>query len=219
MAFTFLVGLFDSREKKLHARRNKLTGKLNQVIEKEEQRTLDQIDVFFTKTLFDVERAASSRLKLLGKSMLSLSNGERELALGHSNNHRDITRKIVENILEYLNLPKTELDRVKYAVRIPGRRLVLVVDGNGKLQVRPAELTSALGSREIINIIYLDFNRPRNAQILFLFRYFGFKSPLIKTLNDGKQTIVYIINDNFNDEQYDSLDLIQQIMNIHIIVR
>ena len=118
-----------------------------------------------------------------------------------------------------MNISDEEKSRVKYAVRVPGRRLTLVVDGKERLNIKFADVTSRLGSKETINVINLDFSRPRYSQIYFLFTYFGFNRPLIKEVNNNTQTVAYLRDENYTVEQFDSLNLIQQIMRIHIIVR
>jgi len=217
--FTFIAWLLDSKEDKLRERRKELRSKIRASIDKNEEKTLRKIDRWFVKTILKAEKDVINKLGLLEKSMLSLSSGERELALGYCENHREITKKIVDNILDSMNISKEEESRVKYAVRVPGRRLTLVVDGKEKLNIKFADVASRLGSKETINVINLDFSRPRYAQINFLFTYFGFNRPLIKEVNNNTQTVAYLRDENYTVEQFDSLNLIQQIMRIHIIVR
>jgi hypothetical protein len=38
-------------------------------------------------------------------------------------------------------------------------------------------------------------------------------------VNGGKQTVVYLYNKGFDQEKLDSIDLIQQILNVHIILK
>ena len=219
--FSFFAWCFKSKETKERERRQKLTSKINENINKDEQSMIKKIDKWFADTIITAENKISKRLLLLEKSMLSLSCGERELALGYCENHRMITKKIVDNILDSMEIAEDEKLRIKYAVRVPGRRLTLVVDGNHKdrLNFKYPEFVSMLGSKEILQVIYMDLKRPRNSQIIFLFDYFGFKRPLILEVNNNTQTVAYLKDDYFTNEQYDSMSLIQQIMKIHIIVR
>lgn len=217
--FSFFSWLFDSREDKLRKRRQELSAKIRKSINKDEQKILKNIDQWFERSIETAEKNVIKRLVLLERSMLSLSCGERELALGFCENHREITKKIVDNILNSMNISDEEKSRVKYVVRVPGRRLTLVVDGKDKLNIKFADVASRLGSKETINVINLDFNRSRYAQINFLFNYFGFDRPLIKEVNNKTQTVAYLRDENLTDEQFDSLNLIQQIMKIHIIIR
>lgn len=81
-------------------------------------------------------------------------------------------------------------------------------------------MASHLGNKEEINVIKLDSSKSLESQIVFLLKYFGFKlKPLIKKVNNNSQTVVYLFNNNYNQKELDSLDLIQQIMNIHIILK
>lgn len=217
--FSFFAWLMDSKEDKLRERRQELTSKIRNSINKEEKDTLKKIDKWFEQTITTKEDNVIKRLILLERSMLSLSCGERELALGYSENHRVITKKILDNILDSIKISDEEKARVKYAVRVPGHRLTLVVDGKERLNIKLADVAERLGNKEIINVINLDFARPRIAQIIFLFDFFGFNRPLIKEVNNNTQTVAYLRDENFTEEQYDSLSLIQQIMKIHIIIR
>ena len=217
--FSLVAWLLDSREDKLRERRKELRSKIGESIDRNEEKTLRKIDRWFVRTIRQAEKDVINKLGLLEKSMLSLSSGERELALGYCENHREITKKIVDNILDSMNISDEEKSRVKYAVRVPGRRLTLVVDGKERLNIKFADVTSRLGSKETINVINLDFSRPRYSQIYFLFTYFGFNRPLIKEVNNNTQTVAYLRDENYTVEQFDSLNLIQQIMRIHIIVR
>ncbi len=219
VVFSFIAWLLDSKEDKLRERRKELTSKIRASIDKDEEKTLRKIDRWFVNTIPKAEKDVINKLGLLERSMLSLSSGERELALGYCENHREITKKIVDNILDSMNISNEEKSRVKYAVRVPGRRLTLVVDGKERLNIKFADVASRLGSKETINVINLDFSRPRYAQINFLFNYFGFNRPLIKEVNNNTQTVAYLHDENYTVEQFDSMNLIQQIMRIHIIIR
>lgn len=217
--FSIFSWLCDSREDKLRERRQKLSDKIRKSIDKDERKALNTIDNWFENSINTAEKNVIKRLVILEKSLLSLSCGERELALGYSENHRTITKRIVDNILDSMSISEREKARVKFAVRVPGRRLTLVVEGKERLNIKLADLAFRLGSKETINIINLDFDKPRYAQIYFLFRYFGFDRPRIKEVNNNTQTVAYLSNDNFTEEQFDSLSIIQQIMKIHIIIR
>jgi hypothetical protein len=152
--------------------------------------------------------------------MLSLSNGERQLALGYSKNHRNITKMIVANIFYAMKVPKHEVDRIICATRVPGRRIALIVRGKENIPIKLNDLTSRLGNNELIHIIKLDTSKPLETQIVFLLKYFGLRiRPLIKQVNNGTQTVVYIFKNNYNPKDLDSLDLIQQIMGVHIILK
>lgn len=72
---------------------------------------------------------------------------------------------------------------------------------------------------EEIHTINFNFNNSKEDSILFLFRYFKFGKPLIKTVNKGKQTVVYVRKREFNQKEKDNLNVIQQIMKVHIIIK
>lgn len=218
--FGFFSWLCDSREDKLRERRTKLSKKLNDGINKAEIASQRKILKWYDENITLQEQNISRRLSVVGRGMLSLSNGERQLALGYSKNHKDITKKIMANIFYAMNVPMHEVDRIVYAARVPGRRIALIIKGKENLPIKLNELASHLGNNEVIHVIKLDTSKPIEVQIVFLLKYFGFRvRPLIKQVNNGTQTVVYLYDNNYNQKDLDSLDLIQQIMNVHIILK
>jgi hypothetical protein len=218
--FGFFAWLCDSREDKLRERGKKLSKKLNNGINKAEQSSQRKILKWFDENITLQEKQISRRLSVVGRGMLSLSNAERQLALGYSKNHKDITKMIIANIFYAIKVPMHEVDRIVCAARVPGRRIALIIKGKENLPIRLNELASRLGNNEAIHIIKLDTSKPVEAQIVFLLKYFGFRvKPLIKQVNNGTQTIVYLYDDNYDQKDLDSLELVQQIMNVHIILK
>lgn len=216
----FLSSLCDSREDKLRKGRIQLSEKLYTNIDNAEKRVKSKIIKWYDTNIIKQEELVSRRLLLVGKSLLSLSNGERQLALGYNKNHKDITKMIIANIFSSMGLSMMEFDRIICAARVPGRRIALVINGRENLPIKLSELASHLGNKEEINVIKLDSSKSLESQIVFLLKYFGFKlKPLIKKVNNNSQTVVYLFNNNYNQKELDSLDLIQQIMNIHIILK
>lgn len=218
--FGFFSWLCDSREDKLRERRTELSEKLKDGINKAEKASQSKILKWYDENITLQELNISRRLSVVGRGMLSLSNGERQLALGYSKNHKDITKKIMANIFYAMNVPMHEVDRIVCAARVPGRRIALIIQGKDNLPIRLNELASHLGNNEVIHIIKLDTSKPIEVQIVYLLKYFGFRvRPLIKQVNNGTQTVVYLYNNEYNQKDLDSLDLIQQIMNVHIILK
>lgn len=220
----FLLGYLsskcDSREDKLRKGRIQLSEKLYTNIDNAEKRVKLKIIKWYDSNIIKQEEQVSRRLLLVGKSLLSLSNGERQLALGYNKNHKDITKMIIANIFSSMDLSMMEFDRIICAARVPGRRMALVINGRENLPIKLSELASRLGNKEEINVIKLDSSKSLESQIVFLLKYFGFKlKPLIKKVNNDSQTVVYLFNNNYNQKELDSLDLIQQIMNVHIILK
>ena len=216
----FLSSLCVSREDKLRKGRIQLSEKLYTNIDNAEKRVKSKIIKWYDTNIIKQEELVSRRLLLVGKSLLSLSNGERQLALGYNKNHKDITKMIIANIFSSMDLSMMEFDRIICAARVPGRRIALVINERENLPIKLSELASHLGNKEEINVIKLDSSKSLESQIVFLLKYFGFKlKPLIKKVNNNSQTVVYLFNNNYNQKELDSLDLIQQIMNIHIILK
>lgn len=217
---TFIAWLFDSREEKLTKKRQELSQKLNEKIDKSERKTQREIRKHFDNTIIPNEETTISRLKMLSRSMLSLANGERQLALGFNQNHKDITKMIITNILLSLGVSIREVDRIKTVARVPGRRVAIILDGEENIPCQLTDIVSKLGNKETINIIKLRPYRSKEEGVCFLLRYFGIHvKPLVLTVNDGQQTIVYLYNKNYSLEQLDSIELVQQIMNVHIILK
>lgn len=216
----FLSWLCDSREDKLRKGRIQLSEKLNSNIDKSEKLVKSKLLKWYDTNIVKQEEQVSRRLLLVGKSLLSLSNGERQLALGYNKNHKDITKMIIANIFNSMGISMMEFDRIICAARVPGRRIALVINGRENLPIKLSELSARLGNKEEINVIKLDSSKSLESQIIFLLKYFGFKlKPLIKKVNNNSQTVVYLFNNNYNQKELDSLDLIQQIMNVHIILK
>ncbi len=218
--FGFFTWLCDSREDKLRERRAKLSKKLNERIDKAENQAKEKITKWYERNIEVQEEQITKRLSLVGRSMLSLSSGERQLAIGYSKNHRNITKMMIANIFYLMNIPISELDRIICVARVPGRRIAIVIDGRDNLPLKISELASHLGNNETISIIKLDPHRKLESQIVFLLIYFGFKNkPLIKKVNNETQTVVYLYDNGYKQTELDSLDLIQQILNVHIILK
>ena len=218
--FSVFSIFFDSREHKLRERRVKLTNKLNEEISKAESESINKILSWFDKEFIKKENEVTKRIKILGKSLLSLSCGERQLALGNSKIHKDITKMILANIFYSLGIPMNELDRVICVARVPGKRIAIVINGTDNLPLRISDIESKLGNKERIKIIKLNTSKSIGAQIFYLLQSFKIEvQPKIIDVYDGKQTIVYLPNENYSQNQMDSIDLIQQIMNVHIIIR
>ena len=218
--FGFFSWLCDSREDKLRERRTKLSKKLNDGINKAEIASQRKILKWYDENITLQEQNISRRLSVVGRGMLSLSNGERQLALGYSKNHKDITKMIIANIFYAMKVPMHEVNRIVCAARVPGRRIALIINGKENLPIKINEMASRLGNNEVIHVIKLDTSKPIEVQIVFLLKYFGFRvRPLIKQVNNDTQTVVYLYDNNYNQKDLDSLDLIQQIMNVHIILK
>ena len=220
LVLSFFSWLFDSREDKLRKARTKLTKELNEGLDKAEEKTKEKITNWFDKNIITQEEQTVRHLSIVGHSLLSLSCGERQLALGYIQNHRDITKMMIANIFYSMNIAMSELDRIICVARVPGRRIAIVIDGKENLPLKISNLASHLGNNETINIIKLDTSKQLESQIVFLLKYFGLKDrPLIKRVNNDTQTVVYLYDHDYKQIQLDSLDLIQQILNIHIILK
>jgi hypothetical protein len=211
----------DSREKKLRERRIKLSKKLNESIDKAIRSTRKQLLDAFYSDVIGQEEKVKDRLRLVGRSMLSLSCGERQLAFGYAKNHKDISKMIIANIFYALKIPMAEFDKIECVARVPGRRIAIVVNGEYKLPCKVCDLVDKLGNKEHINIVKLRQDMDTESKVCSLLRYFRIMVPPLvdDRVNGGKQTVVYLYNKGFDQEKLDSIDLIQQILNVHIILK
>lgn len=217
--YIFALGS-DSREDKLKEARTKLSNKLNKSLVKSEQKTKSKLLKWYDKNIKLKEKQISKRLSIVGSSMLALANSERKLALGYSKNHKDITKKIITNIFRSMNMPSSEYKRITTVARVPGRRIVIVVSGQANLSFRFADFASRLGNKESVSIIKLDTSKQIKSQISYLFNYFKLNGkPFVKEVNNNTQTVVYLYDEGYNQSELDSIDLIQQILNVHIILK
>lgn len=215
--FSWLIG---SKEEKLKKKRLSLRQELDESISKSEQKTLRTINNYYRDSIMSIEKSTIGKLKMLSRSMLSLANGERQLALGFNQNHKDITKMIITNILLSLGVSIREVDRIKTIARVPGRRVAIILDGDQNLPCRLSDIASKLGNRETISIIKLRPYRTIEDGVCSMLRFFGIHvKPLVLSVNDGQQTIVYLYNRDYSQEQIDSIELVQQIMNVHIILK
>lgn len=218
--FSFFSWLFDSREDKKRERHIKLTKKLEDSLTNAEKKSSKKILDWYDENIITYENKVLSRLRLVKNSLLSLSNGERQLALGYSKNHKDINKMIIANIFDSMKIPMYEYDRIRQIARVPGRRIAIVINGIENIPCKISDLAKKLGNKEVINVIKWHPEKDTQTQVRFLLRYFGINAlPLIKSVNNGTQTVAYLYNQNYNQEQLDSIDLVQQIMNVHIILK
>ena len=217
--YTFSL-LFDSREDKKSKRFKELASKLEDVLANSESKSHQEIFNWYDNNIIAFENNVLEKLKLVRNSLLSLSNGERQLALGYCKNHKDINKMIIANIFISMNIPMSEFDRIIQIARVPGRRIAFIISGKENLPCKISDLVSKLGNKETISIIKWKSENDTESQIHYLLQHFGlYVKPLIKRVNNGLQTVAYLYNENYNQEQLDSINLIQQIMNIHIIIK
>lgn len=218
LLFDFFSWLSGSREAKLRKRRKELSEKLNDSINESEQKAIEDTMAWFYRSIESQQREVISKLWLISKSMLSLANGERKLALGYSKNHTQITKKIVSNVLSAMCVSDNEIKRITTAARVPGRRLTFIIDGSEDMPFALKDLSNRM-QHEYVTVIKLDKKKPVETQLFYLIKRLKVcDQPELRVLkvDDGKQTIAYLKNSGFNQEQLDSIDSIQQLLNIHI---
>lgn len=219
-AFSLLAWLCDSKENKLRERRLMLTQKLNESIDYAEKKSKEKTIGWFNINIIKNENSVANTLKMIGSSLLALSSSERQLALGYSKNHKNISKMMIANIFYALGGDVTELDRIECVARVPGRRVAIVTKGDADLPCSVEDISSKLGNRETIHVIKWQPGQSTEEQLDYLLSYFGIDlEPQFVKLEGDQNTIVYLCNHNFTMEQIDSINLIQQIMNIHIILR
>ena len=217
----FISWLCDSREDKLKRRREKLTDELREDVDKQKNETQKNVFKWFDKKIAGCEKSIINKLEMISKSMLTLANAERNLGLGYNKNHLEINKQILTNILISLGFGKTDLKKIVKVARVPGRKIVIVV----KEKFIPASLMYyigfRLGNKEEICEIYLDETKSQEAQTVYLLTKMGVEcsAPVFKHVNDGNDVVAYVKDNNFTERDIDGIILVQQIMNIHIIIK
>jgi len=225
-AFQLFSWFSDSREKKKRDAMQRITNELNKGIRKSHQKIENQVEKIFNRKMDELQRNTLNALYTLYKSFLTMTNTHRSLAWNNCNNHKLISKDIIKFVLEELGMPNDERDKIMDVARIPGKHCAIVLkdvikkscidsickntDSKGIIQA----IGSKLGSKEYIDII----TKPSvNAtfQRLLIRNHIRLGKYWLKE-EEGK-LLCYVQKKNFSDEEKDKLNIIQQLLNVHII--
>lgn len=226
-----------SREKKLREARQRLTEKLNKHVNSNLYVTRKQANAwFFNNIKYGIEKTATDRLYLLKKTMLTLTNSQRMFAWENCASHKEISKNIFCLIMEELGFPKEETDKIVDVARIPGKKSLIVVrsffsdeciKGLTRGQKTRADIRSAiqrkLGNKEFIDIIRFSGNMEKKNKFYILLKRFNLNVGTHSWVDDNaglhSYTLCYIKPKDFSASDKDNLNLIQQLLNVHIIQR
>ncbi len=215
-----LFGLFtDSREKKLREQRSKLTNKLKESLDKMQSKVLKEVTNDFENNIVNgMQMTARNKLHMLRKSMLTLANTERELALGYCGKHTEISLALVKGIVEQSEDFCDYSVHIKKVARIPSKLTVVVVDQfyDGDNHILNNYIGSKLGCKEKVKIIRLKLRQSKINLINNLLNIFHI---VVDGQYSDENHYVYIPKRNYPEHIKDKLNIIEQIANVHLIQR
>ena len=218
-----VFGLFSwiarSREKKLRENRQILTSKIRNQIEGMRKKGHGTATKWYRTNINNgIMQNAHNKLKMVSGSFLSLANAERQLALGYTKNHTEISKNIVSNILVEVGAYDEVKNQIIKVARIPSKSIVVVTNDKPlSYQLRQA-IAMKIGNKEDVKSVRLDIRYPLESQVHYLFNYFNIPSrPRCKRIKDNNQVVVYIDDNKYKPEEMDNIILVQQILNVHII--
>lgn len=218
-----VFGLFSwiarSREKKLRENRQILTSKIRNQIEGMRKKGHGAATKWYRANINNgIMQNAHNKLKMVSGSFLSLANAERQLALGYTKNHNEISKNIVSNILVEVGAYDEVKNQIIKVARIPSKSIVVVTNDKPlSYQLRQA-IAMKIGNKEEVKSVRLDVGYPLESQVHYLFNYFNIPSkPRCKRIKDNNQVVVYIDDNKYKPEEMDNIILVQQILNVHII--
>lgn len=209
----------DSREKKLREQRNKLTNKLKQSLDKMQSKALEGITKDFENNIVNgLQTTVRNKLHMLRKSMLTLANTERELALGYCRKHTEISLALVKSIIEQSEGFRDYAVHIKKVARIPSKFTVVIVDQiyDGDIHSLCNYIGSKLGCKEKVWIISLKLRQSKINLINNLLNIFHID---INGQYSEENRLTYIPKRNYPEYIKDDINIIEQITEIHLIQR
>ena len=163
-------------------------------------------------------KQSHDRLKMVAGSFLGLANSERQLALGYSQNHIDISKNIIMTVLDEINAPENVKQGILRVARIPSKKVCIVTDGTSLSYQLRKRISMKIGNNEEVIFVGLDTSFPLESQVYYLFKRFRMTSkPRCVWISSNGQMVVYIDETEYSPEEKDNIILIQQILNVHVI--
>ncbi|MBR3798792.1 MAG: GTPase domain-containing protein [Bacteroidales bacterium] len=220
-----LFGIFrrfsDSREEKLRENRWRITNKLREQVDAMKKKAHGAATKWYHENINDgIQSIAYSRLRMMSSSMLTLTNSERELALGYTKNHVRVSTEIIMNVMKEINAPQKYIENIIKVARIPSKKIVIVMNNISIPYAIKTEIARKIGNNEIVDAYKSNIGIPEEYQVRKLFSYFKIKtSVFVKNIEDNGHLVAFIQNKDYTQEEKDNIILIQQILNIHIIQR
>lgn len=213
-----LSGFFSkSRETKRQKERERLSGILYDWLNKTKDHHFQELEKWYSKNIsMGLIREATTRFKSTGQYLLGLANSQRSLACNLAERHCKVSKRMIDNILEDLQLDYFK-DTIAQVARIPGHRTLILTTSEEQLPL--GDISRKLGSKEQIDAVRIRILSYPEERCLALFKYY-FKAsvqPSLKTVGDS-QTIAYVPKEKYSDDDIKKMQLIQQATRIHIII-
>ncbi len=213
----FLSWLCDSREEKINRQKAQMQRKLTDSIYKMERKAQESMYNSYKESIFKMQNNAVEMLKSLSTTLLALTNSERMLALGLCRNHVTLSRRLVGLILSDLGISQ---DKILSVARIPAKRCCVVIRDRSEVDGRlVSSLGQKLGNGEEVRFVEYNPDAPLKERVRKLLNYF--KVPTancrIASVDNDRQTVIYIDKKNYSEQELDSILIIEQIALTHII--
>lgn len=218
-----LLGVFGwfarSRERKLRENRQQLTQKIREQVGKMREKSHGIATKWYYTNIKDgIMKQSQDRLRMIRGSFLGLANSERQLALGYSQNHIDISKNIIMTVLDEIGAPESVRQGIYKVARIPSKKIIIVTDGTPISYQLRKRISMKIGNNEEVRFVGLDNGYPLQAQVYHLFKQFRMTSkPRCMWISGSGQMVVYIDEKEYSKEEKDNIILIQQILNVHVI--
>ena len=221
LIFGFFSWLSDSREEKLRENRQRLANNLKKQVDTMCRKAHGAATKWYKENIGEgIENIAYNRLRMMQSSMLTLTNSERELAMGYTQNHIDVSTRIIKNVMEEINAPKIIIGSIIKVARIPSKKTVIIMNNTTIPYAIKTDIAKKIGNKETIVTYNFDNTLSDTSQAKRLFGYFNIKTNVfVKKLEESNQLVAFIENKDYTQEEKDNIILIQQILNIHIIPR
>ena len=196
-----------------------MTNKLKQSLDKMQSKALEGITKDFENNIVNgLQTTVRNKLHMLRKSMLTLANTERELALGHCRKHTEISLALIKSIIEQSEGFCDYAVHIKKVARIPSKFTVVIVDQiyDGDIHSLCNYIGSKLGCKEKVWIISLKLSQSKINLINNLLNIFHID---INGQYSEENRLTYIPKRNYPEYIKDDLNIIEQITEIHLIQR
>lgn len=213
----FFSWLCDSAEDKRSRQKAQMERNLTNSIYKMERNAQESMYNCYKESIFKMQNNAVEMLKSLSTTLLALTNSERQLALGLCRNHITLSQRLVGLILGDLGISQ---DKIHSVARIPAKRCCIVVRDRSEVDGRlVSRLGQKLGNGEEVRIVEYNPDAPLKESVRKLLNYFRVPTAncRVTSVDNDRQTVIYIDKKNYTEQELDSILLIEQIVLTHII--
>ena len=223
-AIGIIASFFESKEKKLKKARENMELRLVKNVDYMKRHTIKNVkDWYGDNILRGIQKNTEDKLSMFERSMLTLANVERNLALRYNQNHLSINMQMIKDIFEAVEA----IDYIKHldiVARIPGK-ICVICFSNMKLKI-PYYLTmkiqEKLGNNEEVRFISIR-KKDKKSLTYYLIEKFNIEADFrMRYINNNKDQLLEVRkknNTNFSNLELDYINIIRQILNIHIIIK